>query len=207
MSYDYKLHMPWEVLLHSTRDFRIPNIIKANGLKVHDPLGSEDTNSGSTPGVYFSYLFQDLNYEGKYWYYPSLGSHKVIFGISTDVLKDKPFIICKQASYGFCRNYNEEIIKQGKGNLMRRPNLAKLQHHINENVADDKNDRFAFAGTHEVIVRSHVPLQYVKFVMVHNRNAKQFRALFPDIPIITVNMNTTNYKELVSQCLLPLSKE
>lgn len=86
------------------------------------------------PAVYTQYIFNDMNYRGKEWYY----SDDIIFLFNTNLLKDLPFMVCKGVVYGRCMYQENEDGFYGVGNYQEKPSLDKVQNMINEEINQNK---------------------------------------------------------------------
>ena len=165
--------------------FSLPKIIKDGYLLPKYP----DDENVSTKGVYGIYVFRDMNYDGKYWYYGSNGPniHQVIFVIKPSALKDLRFFACPNISYGNCLLYSPEAIIISNGIPITHnkttsvtkfipKHINRLETFINtkltekadataKNTKQKKLNMFD-ALTHEVVFLEKIPLHYIDAIIV-----------------------------------------
>jgi hypothetical protein len=187
----------------------IQNITKKK--KLYKPeKGIQDQNyikgRNYVPGIYTHYLYDDLSYDGDCWSYGC--NRKLIYGISTDILKDQPWIACDRNMQGLCfKNLRDGFYS--KGNLENKPNMEKIKKHINMNIdlknksyqpplGDDMDERFY--TSHEIIF-NEVPLKYIKVIFTTKEYVKKAIKIFKNIPVIEIPENwrdRKNYKGLLA---------
>jgi hypothetical protein len=86
------------------------------------------------PGVYTQYIFKDLYFQGREWYY----TDNIIFIFNRDALKDLPYIVCNSVNYGQCAYDDLKDGFYGVGNLKILPSQDKVQNMINQKILKNK---------------------------------------------------------------------
>jgi hypothetical protein len=175
-------------ILHTSTIFNLPKIIKDGYLLPKYP----DDENVSTKGVYGVYVFRDMNYNGKYWYYGSniAYTYHVIFVIKPSALKDLRFAACPSISYGNCLLSAPEAIIISNG-IKTHNNTSNKSTNITKFIPKDINRLETFintkltekedanakntkqkklnmwdALTHEVVFLEPIPLHYIDAIIV-----------------------------------------
>jgi len=154
-----------------------------------------------TPGIYTHYIWNNLSYYGECWFFECSPDTSVIFGISTKILKDKPWIACRSMSYGNCIRYLVDDL-YSRGNLNEKPDMSKLKKHITHYINEEKKFGNSFTGSHEIIF-DEIPLEYIKVIFTVKKYIPVVKSIFPDIPVVQINNSypfgpgNFNYKKLL----------
>lgn len=156
-------------LLHTTSILNLGNILTSGTIKPYYP----DEKHISTKGIYTVYVFKDMVYEGKYWYYNSHipSKHQIIIVLKPEILKKYKFIASPAISYGWCGHHPEYCIITSE-TIMKQSytqSIKKLETYINKtlNAIDTAKkinhwDNF----THEVVLQESVNIKDIETIIV-----------------------------------------
>lgn len=155
-------------ILHTSRTFFLPSILKDKKLKAIKP---SDTGQ---KGVYGLYLSKNIKYEGSEWYYGSWMppfKGKVIYCIDPSILQKDPFIVCPRIQYGQCDPVmtNDTMLS-----------VNKLENFINNQLKRQiikKDTDIGFIYTHEIVILGSIPLDYIKQIIVSPAEINNVREL------------------------------
>jgi hypothetical protein len=143
------------------------------------------------PGIYTYYIWNNLNYDGDCW---SFGcDFPLIFGISTEILKDKAWFACPKTMAGRC--VVEDKLLDGfysRGNLSNKPDMTNIKNHLNKKINN-------FGINHEIIFQE-IPLKYIKVIFVTKKYFDDAKKIFPNIPVEIIGETKDerkNYKKIL----------
>jgi hypothetical protein len=127
---------------------KIKNLSPENNENLYKiPENKKKVEKPYVPGVYTFYLWDKLKYKGFCWSYAC--EWPIIYGISTEILKDKPWIACPKNMQGRCIDEGSLWTDfYGKGNLSKKPNMENLKKVIHAILDKIKNSIY-----HEVIFK------------------------------------------------------
>lgn len=167
-------------ILHTSLLIHLPNIIKDGYLLPKSP-----DNENTVKCIYGVYIFKEMEYNGKYWYYGSNvpNTQSIIFVINPKALKELKYIVCPGISYGYCLHHPESIIITNIKKYYHdkhKQNIATLETYINKElktrIAEKQNKHTGtikrdIGGmwdvlTHEVIFLEPIPLHYIDSIIV-----------------------------------------
>jgi hypothetical protein len=154
-------------ILHTSLTTFLPSILKDKQIKAKKP------SDAGRKGVYGMFLSKNINYKGPDWYYGSWippFTRKIIFCIDPAILHKLQFVVCPRIQYGLC----EPVMTQD--NL----SLAKLEKFINGQMAlavKNKSADNGFIHTHEVCIGGSIPLEYIKQVIVSQKEINMVREI------------------------------
>jgi hypothetical protein len=173
---------------------KIKNLSPDNNENLYKiPVSSKKVEKPYVPGVYTFYLWNKLKYKGFCWSYAC--EWPIIYGISTEILKDKPWIACYTNMQGRCIDEGSLWTDfYGKGNLSKKPNMENLKKVIHRILNEIRNSIY-----HEVIFKE-IPLKYIKVIFVTKKYLNEAKRIFPDIPVVEIAENQVgrhNYKEIL----------
>jgi hypothetical protein len=209
MSYEFLSHSLGHTSLDTLRAIK-----KDGGLRVPDDIEDDyDDSIKPKPFVYCHYLFSELDY--KPGSSASLNYHGfsggISFWIDPKILQDLPFYVCPSTMYGYCIENKEDILLSGKGKRKRMPSLEKLRRHINQKMQKNRerkkyNGMLDFTLSHEILLKK-IPLRYVFAITVRrDKDIEKVRSVFPEIPVVLVNIDVPSYDKRIRKALLALSE-
>ena len=143
------------------------------------------------PGVYTYYLWDKMTYDGDCWSYKC--NYPVLYGISTKILKDKPWVACPTTMRGECVEKKLEKGFYSVGNLYKKPNMTNIKKEI-----ENKTKRLNIIN-HEIIFKE-IPLKYIKVIFVTKKYLNEAKKIYPNIPVVEIAENQEdriNYKEIL----------
>ena len=143
------------------------------------------------PGVYTYYLWDKMTYDGDCWSYKC--NYPVLYGISTKILKDKPWVACPTTMRGECVESKLQKGFYGVGNLSRKPDMTNIKKEI-----ENKTKRLNIIN-HEIIFKE-IPLKYIKVIFVTKKYLNEAKKIYPNIPVVEIAENQEdriNYKEIL----------
>jgi hypothetical protein len=143
------------------------------------------------PGVYTYYLWDKMTYDGDCWSYKC--NYPVLYGISTKILQDKPWVACPTTMRGECVEKKLEKGFYSVGNLSKKPDMTNIKKAI-----EDKTKRINIIN-HEIIFKE-IPLKYIKVIFVIKKYLNEAKKLYPNIPVVEIaefQEGRSNYKQIL----------
>ncbi len=182
----------YEYFIHGSKPSKILDILTYGGLD--DNFTSPDDHH---KGIYCLYFWDGLPKPFKSFEWNH--GEKFLFIIDKSITKENEMFV-----YDFTRN-DDQLLMHTKGSK-RLPNMKPLKESILTSIETaltlgrkGKDSRLYKYG-HEVIFKGHIPLKYIKALLIHKQSMKQYESILHKIknyldehhiPIIPF-ANTTN---------------
>lgn len=162
-------------ILHTTNILALGKILTSGVINPYYP--DADENHQSTQGVYTIYIFKNMAYDGKYWYYGSNipSTSQIIIVLKPEIFKKIKFIVCPGINYGNCIHYPKDCIMtnnttKNKTTLQITTQLEtyinKQLKAVNDNFLSKKNKPNVWdVLTHEVVFLESIDIKYIDAII------------------------------------------